>query len=77
MQRSQTELAISAFDEPWVEDPPVLFRLEAACVVGPHGAALTNFLWAPPGAAILEVFQASAVRRCYWSMCKTLGHRYT
>jgi len=49
---------------------------EAACVVGPHGAAFTNILWSPPGLKLLEVFEPTAVRRCYWSMCQILGHHH-
>ncbi|MEI9864579.1 MAG: glycosyltransferase family 61 protein [Limisphaerales bacterium] len=30
-------------------DEQVKLFAEAACVVGPHGAAFTNILWSPPG----------------------------
>jgi capsular polysaccharide biosynthesis protein len=49
---------------------------EAVVVVGPHGAALTNILWSPPGIKVFEIFEPVAVRRCYWSMCRTLGHKH-
>jgi capsular polysaccharide biosynthesis protein len=57
-------------------DEQVRLFSEAACVAGPHGAALTNILWSPPGIKVFEIFEPSAVRRCYWSMCKTLGHHH-
>lgn len=55
-------------------DAQVRLFSEAACVVGPHGAAFTNMLWSPPGLKVFEIFEPAAVRRCYWSMCRTLGH---
>lgn len=55
-------------------DEQVRLFSEAACVVGPHGAAFTNILWSPSGLKVFEIFEPSAVRRCYWSMCRTLGH---
>jgi capsular polysaccharide biosynthesis protein len=57
-------------------DEQVRMFSEAAYVVGPHGAAFTNILWSRPGARIFEVFEPAAVRRCYWSLCKTLGNRH-
>lgn len=58
-------------------DGQIRLFAEAALVAGPHGAALTNILWSPPGAAMIEIFEPAAVRRCYWSMCRTLGHRHS
>jgi len=55
-------------------DDQVRFFSEAAFVIGPHGGALTNILWAPEGLKVFEIFESTAIRRCYWSMCKTLGH---
>ena len=49
---------------------------EAQCVVAPHGAALTNILYAPPEAKIFEIFEPESIRQCYWSMSVTLGHDY-
>lgn len=40
----------------------------AEMVVGPHGAALTNVLFAPPGVTVLELFTAAYVNQCYWSV---------
>lgn len=57
-------------------DEQVRLFSEAAFVAGPHGASFTNILWSPPGAVVFEVFEPASVRRCYWSMCRTLGHRH-
>lgn len=57
-------------------DAQVKLFSEAGTVVGPHGAAFTNLLWAAPGARVLEIFEPGSVRRCYWSLCRTLGHQH-
>jgi len=57
-------------------DEQVRLFSECACVTGPHGAAFSNMLWAPPGAIVFEIFDPTAVRRCYWSMSKNLGHQH-
>jgi capsular polysaccharide biosynthesis protein len=57
-------------------DSQVKLFSEAGTVVGPHGAAFTNLLWAAPGARVLEIFEPGSVRRCYWSMSSILGHKH-
>lgn len=49
----------------------------ARVVVGPHGAGLTNVLFAPPGAALVELMPADTVNHCFWLMANALGLRYT
>ena len=44
----------------------------AEMVVGPHGAALTNLLFAPEGVTVLELFTASYVNQCYWSISRSI-----
>ncbi|KQY59913.1 hypothetical protein ASD11_10410 [Aeromicrobium sp. Root495] len=49
----------------------------AEIIVGPHGAALTNVLFAPAGVTVLELFTASYVNQCYWSITRCIpGARY-
>jgi capsular polysaccharide biosynthesis protein len=48
----------------------------ARCVVAPHGAALTNLLFAPPGALLLELFHPQHKNRCYVNLAAACGHRY-
>lgn len=50
---------------------------EAECVVGPHGAGLTNLAFAPPGAAVVELFARDYVNECFWALADTVeGLRY-
>jgi len=52
-------------------------RLGAArCVVAPHGAALSNLVFAPPGALLLELFHPRHKNRCYVNLAAACGHRY-
>lgn len=51
---------------------------EASVVVGAHGAGLTNLLFTPPGATVVELFAAPAAIEIsnYRVLCARLGHRY-
>jgi len=49
---------------------------DVGIVVAPHGAGLTNILWCPPGAAIVEIFSPNYVNGCYWQMASHLGIDY-
>jgi capsular polysaccharide biosynthesis protein len=50
---------------------------EAECVVGPHGAGLTNLAFAPAGAAVVELFARDYVNECFWALAGTVdGLRY-
>ena len=52
-------------------------RLGAArWVAGPHGAALANMVFAPPGARVLEFFHPRHKNRCYENLAAACGHRY-
>jgi capsular polysaccharide biosynthesis protein len=41
---------------------------EAECIVAPHGAALTNILFASPGASVIELFAPDYVTPSYWKL---------
>ncbi|NEO15302.1 MULTISPECIES: glycosyltransferase family 61 protein [unclassified Moorena] len=47
---------------------------QAEWIIGPHGAGLTNMLYAPTGAKVIELFEPSILRRCYYQMSKSLNH---
>lgn len=46
---------------------------DAAMVIAPHGAGLTNILHCKPGTKVLEIFDSTVVRRCYRSLAQTLS----
>ena len=48
----------------------------ARFVVAPHGAALTNLVFAPRGALLMELFHPEHKNRCYINLAAACGHRY-
>jgi capsular polysaccharide biosynthesis protein len=49
---------------------------EAHAIVGPHGAGLTNILFAPHTARVVEIFPADKVKNTYFLLAKSLGQSY-
>jgi capsular polysaccharide biosynthesis protein len=49
----------------------------ARCVVAPHGAALTNIIFAPSGALVLELFHPGHKNRGIVTLAAACDHRYT
>ena len=47
----------------------------AKVIVGPHGAGMTNMIWAPPGCRVIEFF-GSYTNECFEKLASTLGHEY-
>jgi hypothetical protein len=48
---------------------------DASVVVGPHGAAHTNMLYAQPGLVLVDIL-GSLVNKCFHNMALTLGNEY-
>lgn len=48
----------------------------AQVIAGPHGAGLTNMIWAPKGCNIIEFF-GTYENDCFEKLAETLGHHYT
>jgi capsular polysaccharide biosynthesis protein len=48
---------------------------DARIVVGPHGAAHTNMLYAQPGMVLVDIL-GSLVNKCFHNMALTLAHEY-
>jgi hypothetical protein len=67
-------LVLHAEQMPFIEQVEIFRR--ASVVIGPHGAGLTNLIFAPKGTRVLEFFEPTEVRRCYWALCRELGHDY-
>ncbi|MBE9012439.1 glycosyltransferase family 61 protein [Pseudanabaenaceae cyanobacterium LEGE 13415] len=62
-------------EEMSIEQQVSLFS-KAEIVIAPHGAGLTNLMFAPSGTKVLEIFEPSAGGVCFWSLCHCLNHPY-
>lgn len=49
---------------------------EARAVIAPHGAALTNLVFAPAPCRVLELIPSNYHYHQYAQLCEALGHRY-
>lgn len=63
------------FDHLSPEDTARLFS-KAAVIVAPHGAGLTNMLFASKGIAIYEFMPIDEPNICYWHLSEILGNTY-
>jgi len=63
-------------EEMTFQDQIGLFR-SAEVVVAPHGAGLTNLLWAPEGVKVVEIFSPNYVNVCYWLTAGRVNAEYT
>lgn len=64
----------------WLEDLPFEEQQrkisDANIIVGLHGAGLTNILWAPENALVLEILPQHGANACYLSLANACSHRY-
>ena len=60
---------------PW-SDQISLFQT-ARVVVGPHGAGLSNLVFTPPGAILVELTNGFHYNRCFEWITHVAGHTYT
>jgi len=49
---------------------------KANAIIAPHGAGLTNMLFARSDTVIIEIFGDQAVHYAYWTMSEALGYSY-
>jgi len=68
------------FEKVCMEDLPferqVELMRETAMLVAPHGAGLTNMLFCPAGACVVEIADASFANPNFYALASALGHRY-
>lgn len=50
---------------------------QAELVVAPHGAGLSNLMFCRPGTRVIEIFEPSVQRLCYWSISDIMRLRYS
>jgi tetratricopeptide (TPR) repeat protein len=48
----------------------------AEVVIAPHGGGLTNLVFCPPGAIVIEIFPPHFVYPCYWLICNLINLQY-
>ncbi|MDF2668231.1 MAG: capsular polysaccharide biosynthesis protein [Paenibacillus sp.] len=48
----------------------------AKVIAGPHGAGMTNMVFANPGTTIIEIFSPQLVHTCYPALSSILGHKH-
>ena len=54
-------------------------KLFSTCklIISLHGAGLTNMIWMPPGSTVIELRRRDdTTNNCYYSMAKSIGHKY-
>jgi len=49
---------------------------QAACVIGPHGAGLTNLLFSPPHTRVIEFFAVDYYSSVFWWISTILDQKY-
>ena len=49
---------------------------QAELIVAPHGAGLANLIFCRPGTQVIEIFEPSSLRLCFWSLSDIMGLRY-
>jgi len=49
---------------------------QAGIVVGPHGAGMTNMVFAPADATLIEFFGDSYINGCYWALTNLRGQTH-
>lgn len=72
------ELGFSVIDESsrTIAEQIELYR-NAKVMMGPHGSAFTNMVWAEPGARIIEIVPSSFDVPYHTFLAKSLGHNHT
>jgi len=53
-----------------------LFK-QTALVIAPHGAGLSNIVYADPGIEVIELFHPEYFNVCYWALAQLCGHHYS
>ena len=54
----------------------VQIMAEAAYIIAPHGAGLTNLVFCSPGTTIIELIYPKAVKRLFWTLSSIMNLNY-
>ena len=49
---------------------------QARIIISPHGAGLSNIVFAPANAIVVEMLPENYINVCYWALANICGHRY-
>jgi hypothetical protein len=49
---------------------------QARVVIGPHGSGLTNMIFAPRNALLIELFPENYINGCYWALANACSQTY-
>eukprot|EP00475_Leptophrys_vorax_P043628 TRINITY_DN8462_c0_g1_i4.p1 TRINITY_DN8462_c0_g1~~TRINITY_DN8462_c0_g1_i4.p1 ORF type:complete len:129 (+),score=45.14 TRINITY_DN8462_c0_g1_i4:279-665(+) len=58
-----------------VREQIALFK-QAAVIMGPHGAGLSNMMWMAQGSIVIEFPISPNYNVCFGNLARVLGHRY-
>jgi len=75
LKRVYNHLEWVSFDLCSISDTAVLFS-QAAMIVGPHGAGLTNMVFSDSGIDIIEFMPLKHPNLCYWHLSELLRNKY-
>ena len=75
LKRVYPGLEWHVFDRLDVDSTAKLFS-RAKIIVGPHGAGLTNMLFAPRNIHIVEFMPLESPNVCYWHLSEVLGNKH-
>jgi len=70
----------AGFERVFMEDHPfeeqVRMMGEAEAVMAPHGAGLTNMIFAPPGTRVIEIADLGFPNPNFYALASAMGHPY-
>jgi capsular polysaccharide biosynthesis protein len=73
-------LAADGFELFFLEDLAFIDQVRlfhsAHTVVSAHGSGLSNLVFCPPGAGVVELFSPAYVNVCYWALANQVGLAY-
>lgn len=49
---------------------------QASFIVGPHGGGMSNLVFAPKSARVIELFPSDRIHWCYWNLASIIGQSY-
>lgn len=73
--KQQYKLMVAKTSDMTVLEQIELFK-QAAVIMGPHGAGLSNMMWAAKGSVVIEFPISPNYNVCFGNLARVLGHKY-